>query len=281
MSKAINVTLLGAGGKMGGRVTANLRNLSRYKIAYVEASPERQKEMAAGGIETTPLEQALDSAEVVILAVPDRLIGKITEQLVPKVKPGTIVVGLDPAAAYAEIMPKREDITYFVAHPCHPPLFSDAGPAGEDTDWFGGRGSLPQSVVCALHQGPEEHYAIGEQIAADMFAPILRRHRVTIEQMAILEPAVVESTFAGCITVLREAMEAAVSMGVPKEAARDFCLGHIRTELAIIFGFAGFPLSDGAMKAIEQNRPRIFQDNWKDVITIPAVRQSVRDICTE
>jgi D-apionate oxidoisomerase len=281
MNKPINVTLLGAGGKMGGRVTANLRNLSQYKIAYVEASPERQKEMAAGGIETTPLEQGLDTAEAVILAVPDRLIARITQEIVPKLKPGTIVVGLDPAAAYAEIMPKRNDITYFVAHPCHPPLFSDSEPASENTDWFGGRGKLPQSVVCALHQGPEEHYAIGEQLAADMFAPILRRHRVTIEQMAILEPAVVESTFAGCITVLREAMEAAVSMGVPKEAAWDFCLGHIRTELAVIFGFAGFPLSDGAMKAIEQNRPRIFQDNWKDVITIPAVRQSVRDICTE
>jgi hypothetical protein len=281
MSKPIKVTLLGAGGKMGGRVTANLRNLSHYKVAYVEASPERQKEMAAGGIEITPVDQALDTAEAVILAVPDRLIGRITQEVVPKLKPGTIVVGLDPAAAYAGMMPKREDITYFVAHPCHPPLFSDSGPASQDTDWFGGRGKLPQSVVCALHQGPEEHYAIGEQLAADMFAPILRRHRVTIEQMAILEPAVVESTFAGCITVLREAMETAISMGVPKQAAWDFCLGHIRTELAIIFGFAEFPLSDGAMKAIEQNRPRIFQDNWKDVITIPAVRQSVRDICTE
>jgi D-apionate oxidoisomerase len=281
MNKPINVTLLGSGGKMGGRVTANLRNLSQYKIAYVEASPERQKEMAAGGIETTPLEQALDTAEAVVLAVPDRLIGRITQDVVPKLQPGTIVVGLDPAAAYAEIMPKRKDITYFVAHPCHPPLFSDSAPASEDTDWFGGRGILPQSVVCALHQGPEEHYAIGEQLAADMFAPILRRHRVTIEQMAILEPAVVESTFAGCITVLREAMETAISMGVPKQAALDFCLGHIRTELAVIFGFAGFPLSDGAMKAIEQNRPRIFRDNWKDVITIAAVRQSVRDICTE
>ena len=281
MSKAINVTLLGAGGKMGGRVTANLRNLSRYKIDYVEASEERRKEMATGGIETTPLQQALDRAEAVILAVPDRFIGRITEEIVPKLRPGTIVVGLDPAAAYAEIMPKREDITYFVAHPCHPLLFSDSEPASENTDWFGGRGNLPQSVVCALHQGPEEHYKIGEELAADMFAPILRRHRVTIEQMAVLEPAVVESTFATCITVLRDAMEAAVSMGVPKQAAWDFCLGHIRTELAIIFGFAKFPLSDGAMKAIEQNRPRIFRDNWKDVITIPAVRQSVRDICTE
>ena len=134
---------------MGGRVTANLRNLSRYKIAYVEASPERQKEMAAGGIETTPLEQALDSAEVVILAVPDRLIGKITEQIVPKVKPGTIVVGLDPAAAYAEIMPKREDITYFVAHPCHPPLFSDAGPASARTPIGLGEGGACRKASCA------------------------------------------------------------------------------------------------------------------------------------
>ena len=150
---------------MGGRVTANLRNLSRYKIDYVEASEERRKEMEAGGIETTPLQQALDRAEAVILAVPDRFIGRISEDIVPKLIPGTIVVGLDPAAAYAEIMPKREDITYFVAHPCHPLLFSDSGPASENTDWFGGKGNLPQSVVCALHQGPEEHYKIGEELA--------------------------------------------------------------------------------------------------------------------
>jgi D-apionate oxidoisomerase len=85
-NNTINATLLGAGGKMGGRVTANLRNLSQYKIAYVEASPERQKEMAAGGIETTPLQQALERAEAVILAVPDRLIGRITEDIVPKIE---------------------------------------------------------------------------------------------------------------------------------------------------------------------------------------------------
>jgi hypothetical protein len=281
MSKTINVTLLGAGGKMGGRVTANLRNLSRYKVDYVETNEQRKTEMASAGIKTTPPEEALQRAEAVILAVPDRFIAKITNDIVPKLKRGTIVVGLDPAAAYAEIMPKREDITYFVAHPCHPLLFSDSEPASANTDWFGGSGKLPQSVVCALHQGPEEHYEIGATLAADMFAPILRKHRVTIEQMAVLEPAVVESTFATCITVLRDAMETAIAMGVPKQAAWDFCLGHIRTELAIIFGFAQFPLSDGAMKAIEQNRPRIFRDTWKDVITIPAVRQSVRDICTE
>jgi hypothetical protein len=75
-------------------------------------------------------------------------------------------------------------------------------------------------------------------------------------------------------------METAVAMGIPRQAVEDFCLGHIRTELAIVFGFAGFPFSDGALRAIEQNKPRIFRENWKQVISIPALKESVRDICT-
>jgi D-apionate oxidoisomerase len=276
----MKITLLGAGGKMGGRITANLQHLPQYQVDYVEASEERRHQMAKAGIKTTPLDEALSRTEAVILGVPDRLIGKITHEIVPNLKPGTIVVGLDPAAAYAGVMPKRDDITYFIAHPCHPPLFSDTEPASAQSDWFGGQGTLQQSVVCALHQGPEEHYAIGEKLAAAMYAPILRTHRVTVEQMAILEPAVVESTMATCIAAMREAMDRAVELGVPEQAARDFCLGHIRTLTAVTFGFAGFPISDGAIKAIEQNRPRIFHDNWKEeVISLPAIRQSVRDIC--
>jgi hypothetical protein len=276
----MKITLLGAGGKMGGRITANLQHLPQYQVDYVEASEERRKQMAEAGVKTTPIEEALGRTEAVILGVPDRLIGKITHDIVPKLKPGTIVLGLDPAAAYAGVMPKREDITYFIAHPCHPPLFSDTEPASAKSDWFGGQGTLKQSVVCALHQGPEEHYAVGEKIAAAMYAPILRTHRVTVEQMAILEPAVVESTMATCIAAMREAMDRAVELGVPEQAARDFCLGHIRTLTAVTFGFAGFPISDGAIKAIEQNRPRIFHHNWKEeVISLPAIRQSVRDIC--
>ena len=40
-------------------------------------------------------------------------------------------------------------------------------------------------------QGPEEDYARGEAIARAMYAPVMRSHRVTVEQMAILEPALV------------------------------------------------------------------------------------------
>jgi hypothetical protein len=276
----MKITLLGAGGKMGGRITANLHHLPQYEVDYVEASEERRKQMAEARVKTTGMEEALGRTEAVILGVPDRLIGKITHEIVPKLKPGTIVIGLDPAAAYAGVMPERDDITYFIAHPCHPPLFSDTEPASAKSDWFGGQGALKQSVVCALHQGPEAHYAVGEKLAAAMYAPILRTHRVTVEQMAILEPAVVESTMATCIAAMREAMDRAVELGVPEQAARDFCLGHIRTLTAVAFGFAGFPISDGAIKAIEQNRPRIFHDNWKqEVISLPAIRQSVRDIC--
>ncbi|MBV9489221.1 MAG: NAD(P)-binding domain-containing protein, partial [Verrucomicrobia bacterium] len=108
----MNITLLGAGGKMGGRITANLRHLPQYEIDYVEASEVRRKEMAADGVETTSIEDALGRTEAVILAVPDRFIGKITHEIVPKLRPGTIVVGLDPAAAYAGVMPERDDITY-------------------------------------------------------------------------------------------------------------------------------------------------------------------------
>ena len=188
---------------MGGRITANLHHLPQYEVDYVEASEERRKQMAEAGVKATGMEEALGRTEAVILGVPDRLIGKITHEIVPKLKPGTIVIGLDPAAAYAGVMPERDDITYFIAHPCHPPLFSDTEPASAKSDWFGGQGALKQSVVCALHQGPEAHYAVGEKLAAAMYAPILRTHRVTVEQMAILEPAVVESTMATCIAAMR------------------------------------------------------------------------------
>jgi D-apionate oxidoisomerase len=275
----MNLTLLGAGGKMGGRLTDNLRHRTEYSIDYVEISDDGRTRLAEQQIEITRLEVALARAQVVILAVPDSAIGAVTREVVPQMNPGAMVFGLDPAAAYAEAMPIREDLTYFVAHPCHPPLFTDTEAANPKSDWFGGRGTLPQSVVCALHRGPEKDYAIGEKLAADMFAPILRMHRITVEQMAVLEPAIVESTILTCVMIMRQAMEEAAKFGIPEQAAWDFCLGHIRTELAIVFGFAGFPFSDGAKQAVEQNMKRIFRDDWRDVISLPALRESVREIC--
>ena len=32
---------------------------------------------------------------------------------------------LDAAAPHAGELPERDDVTYFVTHPCHPPIFND------------------------------------------------------------------------------------------------------------------------------------------------------------
>lgn len=274
--KTLSIALLGAGGKMGCRITAKLKDRPEFALSCIEVAPAGIENLRRLGVAPVAAEAVLPTTDAVILAVPDRLIGTITAAHVPTLRPGCLVIGLDPAAAYAGVMPERADISYFVTHPCHPPLFGDTAPAGPDSDWFGARD--PQSIVCALHQGPEEHYAMGEAIARAMWAPIIRSHRITVEQMALLEPAVVESTGICCVMVMKEAMEIAIAKGVPREAAWDFVMGHIRTELAIVFGYAGFPFSDGAKKAVEQNMRRIFRDDWRQVLEIPAVRESVREI---
>ena len=35
------------------------------------------------------------------------------------------MIVLDAAAPHAGNMPVREDVTYFVTHPCHPPIYND------------------------------------------------------------------------------------------------------------------------------------------------------------
>jgi hypothetical protein len=272
------IALLGAGGKMGCRLTDNLKNHPDYEMHYIEVSEAGLARMAERGVAPTPQDEALALAQVVVLAVPDALIGRICATVVPKLRPGTMVMGLDPAAGYAGVFPQRDDITYFAAHPCHPPLFMEELTLEAQTDWFGGYYAR-QSVVCALIQGPEEHYALGETLAAAMYAPILRMHRITVEQMAILEPGVVETTCATLVSTMKEALDECIAMGVPAEAATDFVMGHIRIELAIVFGYAGFPFSDGAKLAIEQARSKLLLPQWKqNVLSIEAIQQQVRAI---
>lgn len=272
------IALMGAGGKMGCRITDNIKDLDRYQVYYIEVSEQGVANLSQRGLKPTPQAEALAQADAVILALPDKLIGKITQDIVPILKPGTMIVGLDPAAAYAEVMPIREDLTYFVTHPCHPPLFNDEVTPEGRTDWFGGV-HAKQHIVCALHRGPESDYAKGEAIARDIYAPVMNAYRVTVEQMAILEPALVETFSATVITAIKQALDEAIKLGVPEEAAREFLFGHIRIELAIIFGFAGFPFSDGAKLAIQQAYDKIFLPNWKDnIMNMDALRKSVGEI---
>jgi hypothetical protein len=271
------IALLGAGGKMGCRIADNLRQHPEYRIRYVEVAEAGRERLRLRGLEATPRDEALAEADVVILAVPDRLMAAITREVVPRLKAGAMLLGLDPAAPYAGVIPVREDLSYVFAHPCHPSVFNDESDPEARRDFFGGI-CAKQNIVCALMRGSEEDYARGEAIARAMYAPVMKAHRVTVEQMAILEPALVETTAATCITILKEAMDEVIRRGVPAEAARDFLLGHIHIELAIVFGEAGNPFSDGALKAIELARPRLFHPDWKKVFEPESLRASVEEI---
>jgi D-apionate oxidoisomerase len=55
-------------------------------------------------------------------------------------------------------------------------------------DHFGGI-AAKQSIVCALMSGAEEDYRRGEELAKVFYGPVLRSHRITVEQMGLLEPA--------------------------------------------------------------------------------------------
>ena len=274
------IALLGAGGKMGVRLSQNLRG-SRFDVSHVEISSEGRKRLKeAVGVDCVDQDIALKGADIVILAVPDRLIGKIAHSIIKTVKPGSALIVLDAAAPHAGEMPKRDDVTYFVTHPCHPALFSWETDPEAQRDFFGGV-TAKQNIVCALAQGPEEHYALCEEVARLIYAPVIRAHRCTLEQIAILEPALSETVGATLCLALREATDEAVRRGVPRAAAMDFMLGHVNLELGIAFDtFVGGKFSDGALHAIRQARPVIFKDDWLDRVFDPeAVMASVKDIC--
>lgn len=74
-------------------------------------------------------------------------------------------------------------------------------------------------------------------------------------------------------------MDEAVRRGVPFEAARDFMLGHINVQLAIVFEQIDWKMSEGAYRVIEKATTRIFQPDWLNVFDPKEVLDSVRDIC--
>lgn len=271
------ITIMGAGGKMGYRLARNLKG-SGYAMRYVEVSEAGRARLAELGLEASPQDRALGGADVVILAVPDRLIGRVSHEISPKLRAGAMLIALDPAAPFAGELPKRPDLTYFVSHPCHPPIVNDEVDPVAKRDFFGGLAAR-QNIVCALMQGPESDYTLGETIAREMYAPVMRSHRVSVEQMAILEPALSETVAATCVTALREAVDEAVRRGVPREAAFDFLFGHLNVELAIVFGLLpGAVFSDAAQKAIINARARIFQPDWLKVFERDAIEASIREI---
>jgi hypothetical protein len=266
------IAVLGAGGKMGFRITRKLKD-ARYDVRAVEIAEAGKARLAEAGIVAVDNAQGLSGAEIVIFALPDNVIGAVARELAPQIPAGAILLILDAAAPYAGDLPKdRPDLTFFVGHPCHPPIFSTTTSGAQRTDYHGG--VAPQSIVCALMQGPEEHYAIGAEICQAMWSPVLKTHRVTVEQLAILEPGLSEMVAMAFVDTMVEAVDECEKLGVPREAAFDFLIGHLNVELAMWFGFSPKVPSDAALRLMRFAKSKVVNDKWRDALQPKVVREA-------
>lgn len=264
------VAVVGAAGIQGRQIAERLTSRAAYEVLLVESEAGEQR-LRDRGLVPVALEKAAREASSVILAVPDGVIRPVAAQVVPMLGPGALLVVLDAASAYAAPLGTREDVSYFVTHPCHPSVFATRATAAGVRDFAGG--AVEQDVVCCLAAGDEATYANGERLARDMFAPVDRTYRITLDQFIILEPTLSETTTATLLEVIREAMDEAIERGVPAEVARAFLYGHIGIELAIIFGELEAPFSISADYAIEQARDRLLRPDWKEVFEPEHVRR--------
>lgn len=278
---ATKIALVGAGGKMGCRLTDNFQKLpEKYQVAYIETGERGIENLRQRNVTVTSHQDGIPDADVVILGVPDVAIGKISAELIPLMKKNAVVLTLDPAAPIDGAIFHRDDLGYVIAHPCHPTIFNWEPTEKAFRDFYGGI-SAKQSVVVALMHGSEEHYKLGEMVSCDMYQPIDKVHRITLEQMAILEPAMVETLAQTCMEVVKEGYDKIIELGVPEAAARDFVLGHLRIQIAVLFREVNGSFSDAAYKISKRAKPILFNEGWKKIFEMSDIREQVRDITTK
>lgn len=278
MEQKKKIVIMGAGGKMGFRCSGKILADGRYDPYFCEISPAGIERVKSLGVEEiSRMEDVVPQADYVLLAIPDILIGKLSAQIIPLMKPGALVVGLDPAAAYANVMPIREDLGYFVVHPHHPYLFNTEVDENGMPDLFGG--VAHQDVSCALYHGDEKFYEEGVQIARIIFSPVGTAFRMTIEQMGFCEPGMVESIGGPMVYAIKQAYDAFVALGAPKDALWSFMMGHLRVQFAITFGLIEARYSDGAIVALNDAMSKIFKDGWIDtMVSKEFVTESINKI---
>ena len=276
---AMSVAVLGAGGNMGRRITRSLKDDARYQLRLIEPGDGGRARLAELGCEAVDQAEGLAGAEVVIFAVPDRIVKEVAADVIPRIDAGASILFLDPAAVAADRIPHRDDIQCYVTHPTHPPLYDllEESDVAARHDYWGG-GIASQAIVFATAWGDDGHADSVEQLVIDMFAPISRSHRITVHQMAMLEPALTETLTNGCIAVIREGMERVVAAGVPQEATFDFLMGHLQIGIALIFERFDWRLSEGAQLALEHSRKTLFKDDWYRIFEEDELMASLRQI---
>lgn len=264
MSKeSLVVTVIGAGGKMGMRVSANLQR-STFAVLYSETYPPARDRVRAAGRQLSESIESASRSDVVILAVPDVVLGEVSAGIVPALAPGAILLTLDPAAAYAGVLAPRDDIHVAVAHPCHPSIFLERADADQWADAFGGV-AAPQDVIAAMESGDDAAHERAEQVIRTIYGPVLEVHWVTVKQLAVLEPTLVETIVCMIGGLLKEALwETVNTVGVPEKAATAILFGH--AQIALTNALRGSnPFSEACLIAMDYGRQTVIRNDWKKI----------------
>jgi hypothetical protein len=262
-SASLTVTVLGAGGKMGMRVSNNLER-SPHRVFYSENHPAAMERVRATGRELSDPSSAVAQSDVIVMAVPDILLGQVSESIVPQAKPGAVVLTLDPAALYAGLIAHRDDLYFAVAHPCHPSVFLQRKNSEEWADTFGGI-AAPQDVVAALESDDQPVRDRTEAVLRAIYSPVIDVHWVTVKQLTVLEPTVTETITCMVSGLLKDVLKEAVeTAGIPEQAVRAMLFGHVQIALAnSLLGSNAF--SDAAMIAMAYGREKVIKDSWKEI----------------
>ena len=262
-STSLTVTVVGAGGKMGMRVSNNLER-SPHRVFYSENHPAAMERVRSAGRELSDTNTAVAQSDVIVMAVPDILLGEISEGIVPRAKPGGVLLTLDPAALYAGLIAHRDDLHFAVAHPCHPSVFLQRKNSDEWADTFGGI-AAPQDVVAALESGDQLVRDRTEQVIRTIYSPVIDVHWVTVKQLTVLEPTVTETITCMISGLLKDVVwEAVNTAGIPEPAVKAMLFGHVQIALAnSLLGSNAF--SDAAMIAMGYGRERVIKEDWKKI----------------
>ena len=85
-----------------------------------------------------------------------------------------------------------------------------------------------------------------------------------------------------CVLVRSDQEPIVVNLDIePAEAARDFLMGHLNVEIAILFDEIDWELSAGAKEAVEAAKESIFQTDWRKVFDHDNLLASTRAITEE
>jgi ketol-acid reductoisomerase len=270
----LNITVIGAGGTAGSFITDRLLKKD-YNVFLCEKG-EGVVKLQKKGLTATRVEEAIPISNVIIMAVPDDRIGDLSKTIVPMMRGNTTMILLDAAAAYIGDVCLRDDCAFVIVHPCHPQLFQEQESIEAYRDFFGG--VAKQDIVFALLHGREENLKLAEKICREIFAPVANCHRLTVDEIAVLEPIASEVVVGAASYLMREAFNEAVRLGVPEEAARAFLLGHIRILLAVLFEESSHKISKAAENAIRYGCDRILKPDWKEVFNIGEMKKITREI---